>query len=115
MDETLRQSSGPGGHAQEPKKSATATESGGGTGSAPPNGPYYINLPGSGYVEVEVPADRLKWEEKSAKETGDISSIRNIAVKGQTGLVCQITQQVFNGTGAMLSEKWTRKLKGMYG
>ena len=83
--------------------------------SPPSGGPYYIHLSGSGYVEFSVPQDRLVWEEEeSGSEAEDETGNRRIDVTGESKLECQVTQQVYNASGELNENKWSRKLGGMY-
>jgi hypothetical protein len=105
----IEDTKGSAGHAQ---KSVIATEPGRNV-SPPSGGPYYIQLSGSGYVEISVPQDRLVWEEESGEETEDATGKRKIQVTGETSLDCLVTQQVYDANGAHYEQKWPRPLGGM--
>ena len=99
-----KDSSSPSGHAQNVK----TTELG---GIPPSEGPYYINLSGSGYVEIRVPGDRLVWGDESGEETGQ----RNIEVTGKNKNVqCKVTQRVYGADGEHSESVWWRTMAGMY-
>ena len=108
----IQVSTSPAGHAGHAQKSVIATEPGGNR-SPPSDGPYYIHLSGSGFVEIRVvPQDRLVWEEESGEETEDATG-RKIEVTGETKLECQVTQQVYHANGEHTERNWTRTLGGM--